>query len=179
MRKLKYYVACSIDGFIAHEDGSFDGFCFDGEPVRDYLESLQQFDTVLMGRKTYEVGLKEGKTDPYPMMESVVFSRTMAQSPDPRVTLVSENISEFVRNLKQKTGKDIYLCGGANVATQLFSENLIDEIIIKINPFLMGTGIPLFSGAIAQTQLELIQSKIYDNGVAFMYYRVISTSVNI
>ncbi|MDY6936718.1 MAG: dihydrofolate reductase family protein [Cyanobacteriota bacterium] len=172
MRKLKYYVACSVDGFIAHKDGSFDGFLFDGEPVRDYIESLQAFDTVLMGRKTYEVGLKEGKTDPYPMMESYVFSRTIAQSPNPQVTIVSENAGEFVRSLKQKPGKDIYLCGGANLATTLFADSLIDEIILKINPFLMGSGIPLFAEAIAQTALELTDRKIYENGVAFLYYQL-------
>ena len=85
MRKLKYYMACSVDGFIAHEDGSFDGFLTEGEAIADYFESLDQFGAVLMGRKTYEVGLKEGKTDPYPHLESYLFSRSMRESPDERV----------------------------------------------------------------------------------------------
>ena len=164
MRKLKYYVACSVDGFIARKDGSFDCFPFDDEVVTDYLESLKSFDVVLMGRKTYEVGLKEGKTDPYPMMKSYVFSRTMKESPDERVKLVSENVATLVRNLKNETGKDIYLCGGADLATTLFAENLIDEVILKFNPFLMGSGIPLFGRAIKQTGLELTDSKIYRSG---------------
>jgi dihydrofolate reductase len=67
MRALRYYLACTADGFIAHADGSFDGFLLEGEHVADFLESYKWFDTVLMGRKTYEVGLREGKTNPYPM----------------------------------------------------------------------------------------------------------------
>ena len=78
------------DGFIAHKDGSFDGFAWDGEPVADFFASYDWFDIVLMGRKTYEVGLREGKTNPYPTMRQFVFSHTMKENPDDNVTLVSE-----------------------------------------------------------------------------------------
>ncbi|MCJ8279925.1 MAG: dihydrofolate reductase family protein [Rivularia sp. ALOHA_DT_140] len=172
MRKVKYYVACSVDGFIARKDGSFNDFVFEGEVVNDYIESFKLFDIVLMGRKTYEVGLKEDKTNPYPMMKSYVFSRSMKESPDENVELVSENGCELVRSLKNESGKDIYLCGGANLATTLFSENLIDEIILKINPFVMGSGIPLFGEVIQPTTLELTDRKIYDSGVLLVSYRV-------
>lgn len=173
MRKLKYYVAVSVDNFIAHEDGSWDGFLTEGEAVTDYLESLKTwFDAVLMGRKTYEIGLKVGVTNPYPYLKQYIFSRTMKESPDENVELVSENIVEFVRELKNETGKDIYLCGGADLATMLFAENLIDEIILKLNPVLLGSGIPLFSGVIKQTALELTDSKIYANGIVWLFYRV-------
>lgn len=172
MRKLKYYVAVTVDNFIAHEDGSLGGFLPEGEHVADYLESYKWFDVVLMGRKTYEVGLKVGVTNPYPTMKQYVFSRTMKESPDENVELVSENIVELVRELKNQTGKDIYLGGGANLATMLFAENLIDEIILKLNPVLLGSGIPLFSGVIKQTDLELTDSKIYSNGVVLLHYRV-------
>ena len=172
MRKLKYYVACSVDGFIGHEDGSISGFIPEGEHVTDYLESFKWFDVVLMGRKTYEFGFQFGVTNPYPSMKQYVFSRTMKESPDKNVELVSENIIELVKQLKNETGKDIYLCGGADLATTLFAENLIDEIILKLNPFLMGSGIPLFSGTIKQTELELTHSKIYENGVLLLHYRV-------
>lgn len=173
MRKMKYYVAVSVDNFIAHEDGSWDGFLTEGEAVTDYLESLKTwFDAVLMGRKTYEIALKVGVTNPYSYLKQYVFSRTMKESPDENVELVSENIVEFVRKLKNETGKDIYLCGGADLATMLFSENLIDEIILKLNPVLLGSGIPLFSGVIKQTALELTDSKIYENGVVLLFYRV-------
>ena len=176
MRKLTYYVACTIDGFICRENGSID--CFmrgdlkEGEHVTDYLGSFQTFDVVLMGRKTYEVGLKVGVTDPYPTMKSYVFSRTMKASPDERVTLVSENALEVVRKLKAEAGKDIYLSGGGEFAATLLAESLIDEIILKLNPFLLGSGIPLFSGNRKVTDLELTGSKVYENGVVLLRYRV-------
>ena len=124
-----------------------------------------------MGRKTYEVGLEEGKTNPYPMMKSYVFSRSMKASPDENVELVSENAAELVRSLKNESGKDIYLCGGANLATTLFNENLIDGMILKINPFVMGSGIPLFGEVIQPTALELTNSKIYESGVLLVSYK--------
>lgn len=172
MRTLKYYVATSIDGYIAHEDGSFDGFVTDGEPVTDYLASLHTFDAVLMGRKTYEVGLAVGKTDPYPHLDSYVFSRTMTESPDERVTLVSGDAGAAVEALKNRPGGDIYLCGGAQLAATLLAAHLIDEIILKVNPFVMGSGIPLFSGVVEQTELDLVKSTVYGNGCVWLYYRV-------
>ncbi len=172
MRSLKYYIACTVDSFIAHEDSSVEGFIYEGEHVDDYLKSFDLFDTVLMGRKTYEYGLNLGVTNPYPTMKQFVFSRTMGTSPDENVTLVSENIVEFVKELKNVNGKDIYLCGGAKLATMLFVENLIDQIILKINPVLFGSGISIFSGAINQTNLELINSKTYNNGVVLLHYQV-------
>lgn len=176
MRKLKYYVASTVDGFIAHEDGSIGGFPAEGEHLADYLESLKTwFDVVLMGRKTYEFGFQFGVTNPYPRMKQYVFSRTMKESPDENVELVSENIVELVRELKSEAGKDIYLCGGADLATTLFAEKLIDEVILKLNPVLFGSGISLLSGSgmpMGPIDLELTGSKVYGNGVLLLHYRV-------
>jgi len=173
MRKLKYHVASTVDGFIAHEDHSIDGFVSEGEHVIDYLESLKNdYDIVLMGRTTYEFGFQFGVTSPYPWMKQYVFSRTMERSPDPNVELVSKEITGFVRELKKGAGKDIYLCGGADLAGRLFTEGLVDEIILKLNPVLFGSGIPLFSGVVKQTDLELTGSKVYGNGVVLLNYRV-------
>ncbi|MDJ0703390.1 MAG: dihydrofolate reductase family protein [Leptolyngbyaceae cyanobacterium MO_188.B28] len=190
MRKLTYYVACSVDGFIAHTDGSHDGFSQESEYFADIFASFPEtvpshlrdvmgvheenkcFDVVLMGRKTYEVGLKEGVTSPYSHMKQYLFSRSMHESPDDNVELVSENAIELVANLKRESGKGIWLCGGANLAAALFTHHLIDQLILKVNPFLMGSGIPLFAGVIQQTALELTNRKIYDNGVLLLYYRV-------
>lgn len=190
MRGLTYYVACSVDGFIAQTDGSHAGFAQDREYFADLFAAFPEtvpshlrdvmgvdaenkwFDTVLMGRKTYEVGLKEGVTSPYSHLKQYVFSHSMKESPDQNVELVSENAIGFVTRLKDGSGKGIWLCGGANLATTLFANCLIDQLILKINPFLMGSGIPLFSGVIQQTALELDNHKIYDNGVLLLYYRV-------
>ena len=173
MRKLKYHVAITLDGFIAHQDRTADGFVPEGEHVTDYMNSLKEdYDIVIMGRRTYEFGFQFGVTNPYPWMKQYVFSGSMEKSPDSNVELVSENIVDFVRELKAGTGKAIYLCGGAELAAMLLSEELIDEIIVKLNPVLFGSGLPLFSGITEQTDLEMIASKVYDSGVALLQYRV-------
>ena len=172
MRKLKYHVASTADGFIARKDGSFDCFSAEGDHVTDYLETLKSYGAVLMGRKTYEVGLKMGITDPYPHLKSYVFSRTMKKSPDERVEIVAENAAEMVKKLKHEPGKDIYLCGGAELAGELFKEGLIDEVILKLSPLLLGSGIPLLPDIGTLVNLELIDSKVYDSGVLLLSYRV-------
>ena len=172
MRKLKYHVAVTADSFIAREDGSFDCFPAVGDHVDDYLESLKSYGAVLMGRKTYEVGLRMGVTDPYPHLKSYVFSRTMKKSPDERVEIVAEHGSDLVRSLKNQPGKDIYLCGGADLASGLFKERLIDEVILKVNPLLLGSGIPLLSDIGRCVDLEFTGSKVYDSGVVLISYRV-------
>lgn len=189
MRKLKYYVACSVDGFIAREDGSIDGFPLEGEHFADLFDSFpetfparfheamginfsgnKQFDAVLMGRKTYEVGLKVGLTDPYPSLKQYVFSRSMTASPDENVKLVAGDEVELVKDLKKESGKDIWLCGGGELAATVVSE--IDEMIVKLNPLVIGAGIPMFARAIAPTNLELVDRKIYNNGFMLLHYRL-------
>lgn len=188
MFKLKYFVACTVDRFIARKDGSFDFFLAEGEHVADLLTNFpetipvhfrdklgitaenQHFDTVLMGRKTYEVGVKEGITNPYPQMKQYLFSRSLKESPDPAVELVSSDPVAFVRELKQRPGKDIWLCGGGDLASVLFPA--LDEMILKVHPFLLGSGIPLFSAAIHLTSLELLESKVYNNGFMLLHYRL-------
>ena len=173
MRKLKYHVATTLDGFIAHQDHTVSGFVEEGEHVTDYLESLKKdYEVVLMGRRTYEFGFQFGVTNPYPWMKQYVVSRTMEKSPDSNVELVSEDILELVKELKQGAGKDIYLCGGGEMATTLLAEDLIDEIILKVNPVFFGKGVPVFSDTIPQIDLELISSKIYKTGVLLLQYRV-------
>ncbi|MBD2457318.1 dihydrofolate reductase [Nostoc sp. FACHB-87] len=190
MRELTYFVACSVDGYIAQSDGSHNGFSSDAKYFAclsaDFPEIFPSqfrevmgihaenkwFDVVLMGRKTYEVGLKDGITNPYSHMKQYVFSCSMLSSPDENVELVRENAVELVTSLKNETGKGIWLCGGADLATTLFAHKLIDQLILKINPFLMGSGIPLFSGVIEQTALEVVNSNIYENGVVLLDYRV-------
>ena len=175
MRKLKYYVAISVDGFIARPDGSFDGFLMEGEHVTEFAESLSEFDAVLMGRKTYEVGLSFGVTNPYPQLKQYVFSASWSESPDENVQLVSADTVSFVSELKQQTGNDIWLCGGASLASALLVAELVDEVIVKLNPVIFGTGISLFENANSMRALNLLSSKSYDNGVLLLHYEVLTT----
>lgn len=176
MKRLQYYVATSVDGFIARADGSFDFLFTDGDHVPDFIASFAWFDTVLMGRHTYDVGLAAGVTNPYPMLKSYVFSRSLETSPDPAVTLVRDDAAGVVRELKRGEGKDIWLCGGADLARTLFDADLIDEVVVKINPVIVGSGIPLFKVGADERKtirLELGERKIYNNGVILAHYRVL------
>jgi dihydrofolate reductase len=105
-------------------------------------------------------------------MKQYLFSKSMRHSPDKDVEIIAENAIKLVKTLKSKPGKGIWLCGGANLAAELFANRLIDQLILKVNPFLMGSGIPLFSGVIQQTALELTEHKIYNNGVVLLHYKV-------
>lgn len=173
MKKLIYHVATTLDGFIARLDHSIGGFITEGDHVGDYLDSLKSdYDTVLMGRRTYEFGFQFGVTDPYPLMRQYVISRTMSQSPNANVFLISEKLTEFVADLKKEDGKSIYLCGGAELASTLLLSELIDEIIIKLNPVVFGAGLPLFSGPVSLTPLKLMSSKVYESGVLRLQYAV-------
>jgi len=165
MRKLVYFIASSLDGFIAGPDGADptgpDGFWpipddYAQHIIAEYPETLPgparqalgitdpgtHFDTVLEGRNSYELGLKAGITDAYPHLRHLVFSRTLAESPDPAVQLVSDDPVATVRELKRQQGKDIWLVGGGTLAGALYSE--IDQLIVKLAPLTIGTGIPLF-----------------------------------
>jgi len=172
MRKLNYVIAASLDGLVARRDGSFEDFLMEGPHVTDFLETVAAHDTVLMGRHTYEVGLKYKITNPYPTLKTYVFSRTLLESPDPAVTVVSTNAAEHVRELKRQPGKDIWLCGAGSLAASLLAENLVDGVTVKVNPILLGSGIPLVFQLERTSRLKLIASKPFDNGVVTLSYRV-------
>lgn len=185
-RSLVYYVAISIDGFIAQPDGSFGYFLFEGEHFPDlfrrYPETFpahlrqalgisgdpQLFDTVLMGRATYEVGVREGILSPYSPLRQIVVSTSMKESPDPSVELWRDDPLPLVRSLKAQPGKAIWLCGGAKLAASLAGE--LDEIILKINPIVIGRGIPLFGEAISPQRLRLAGHTAYPNGFVLAHY---------
>jgi dihydrofolate reductase len=196
MMEVTYYIACSLDNFIAHHDDSHGGFCFEPEYLADlaadfpetfpaHLRSMfgidapnQSFDVVLMGRNTYDVGFKAGISSPYPHLKQYLFSQSLSVSPDESVELVSSDAATFVQQLKQQPGKGIWLCGGAKLATTLFAAGLIDRLILKVNPFLMGEGIPLFADVIPQTALQLTEHKIHPTGVVVLHYQVESAAAS-
>jgi dihydrofolate reductase len=185
-RKLVYYVACTVDGFIAREDGSCDWALSEGEHFTDLIEKFPEtfpahlrqvlgvsqnaarFDTVLMGRKTYEVGVNAGIASPYEPLRQVVVSRSMPEIPHSAVRLYRGAALDLVRQLKAEEGKDIWLCGGAKLAAGVFTE--IDELILKINPVVIGSGIPLFDRTANARTTVLTEYKVYANGFVFARY---------
>lgn len=124
-----------------------------------------------MGRKTYEVALRSG-TSSYPGVKNYVFSRTMRESPDAKVEIVSEDAAEFVRRLKSQEGKGICVMGGGELAKSLFEADLIDEVGLNVHPVLLGSGIPLFLPMGRQVDLELLECKTFKNGCVLVMYRV-------
>jgi dihydrofolate reductase len=186
-RRLVYLVAQSADGFIAHGDGRLDGFVFpQGEYMTDLCRTFpetipghqrealgvvapnQRFDTVLMGRRTYQPALDAGIPSPYPHLRQIVFSRSLPARSDPNLMIVADDSLHIVQTLKSESGRDLWLCGGAELAATLFPE--IDELILKIQPVVFGAGIQLFATAVEPTRFSLIQSRQFANGFMQLHY---------
>lgn len=171
MRKVTFGGANSLDNFIAREDDAVDWLMWSDEVSSVTAQFWKTIDTILMGRKTYEVALKMGMPS-YPGMKNYVFSRTLAESPDGKVEIIREDAAGFVRELKNREGKDICLMGGGLLAKSLFEANLIDEIGFNIHPVLLGSGIPLFHQMSRQIDLELLDCKVLKTGCVMVTYRV-------
>lgn len=171
MRKVTFGVANSLDNFIAREDAAVDWLVWDDEVAAITAEFWKTIDTVVMGRKTYEVMLKSGTTS-YPGVKNYVFSRTLKESPDGKVEIIETDAAEFIRDLKTGPGKGICVSGGGELAKSLFEARLVDEIGLNIQPVLLGSGIPLFYEMSRQIDLELLNCKPLKNGGVFVLYRV-------
>ncbi len=174
MRKVTFGGANSLDNYIARKDDAVDWLMWGEEAAAVMKDFWKTIDTVLVGRKTYEVGLKlsKGKSNPYPNVRTYVFSRTLKDTQNEGVEIVSENAVEFVRSLKNGEGKDICLMGGGELAKSFFEAGLIDEIGFNIHPVLLGSGIPLFHEMKRQIDLELLDCKTFKNGCVLVSYRV-------
>ena len=174
MRKVVYGGACSLDGYLAREDGSVDWLMFSDEAAELMKDSWARFDTMLMGRKTYEVAMANapaGSGNDYGV-ETYVFSTTMDPGEHKDVTIVSTGAAELVRSLKAKDGKDICVMGGGVLAASLFEAGVIDEVGFNIHPILLGNGIPSFHRTARQTDLELIDCKQLKNGCIYVLYDI-------
>lgn len=175
MRKIVYYVAISLDGFIAGPNGDISGFAHKGSGVDQYLKDLQGFDTVIMGRKTYEFGYQYGLQPGQPAyshMDHYIFSNSLTfDQPHEKVHIGPPDITT-VRQLKEGQGADIYLCGGGTLAGWLLEHKMIDLLKIKLNPLVLGQGTHLFGNSRNQHQLELKETKRFDEGLQIMTYRI-------
>lgn len=176
MRQIIYHVAVTLDGFIAHADGSTDGFLESGEHVTDYLQQLHDYDTVIMGRRTYEFGYNYGLTPgqpAYPHMHHYIFSKSLRfDAKHEQVEVVADDEVGFVKALKNTVGSPIYLCGGGEFAGFLLKHGLIDELKLKINPVLFGAGIGLFGSFQPPVPLEHLSTVSYGGGVSLARFKI-------
>jgi len=174
MRKVTFGGANSLDNYFARKDDSVDWLMWCDEAAAVMTDYWKTIDTILMGRKTYDVAVRnsKGKTNPYPAIKTYVFSRTLKRARDKATKIVSEDAVEFVRQLKNEEGKDICVMGGGDFAKTLFEADLIDEVGFNIHPVLLGSGIPLFHEMKQQINLELLECKRFKNGCVYVSYRV-------
>lgn len=169
MRKIIYYVAISLDGYISGPNEDISDFVGQGNGLAQYLQDLQDFKTVIMGRKTYEFGYQFGLTPgqpAYPHMEHYIFSSSLRfEETHPQIHLVAPLDLEKIKELKQTASTDIYLCGGGEFAGWLLEQGQIDQLKIKWNPIILGGGIRLFGSSTAKAQWTLVDSQQYDEGL--------------
>ena len=166
MRKIKLFIASSLDGFIARENSGID-WLFTGD--YGYAKFYNSIDTVLMGRKTYELSLKLGES--YKGKRAIVFTKQKNLKKLENVDFVS-NVVDFTKKLLKTKGKDIWLVGGGEIVSLLLNNNLIDEIILFVHPIILGKGIPLFKNINKEVKLKLLETFAYEDGLVKLYYKV-------
>lgn len=183
---MTYGGAVSLDGFLAGVDGSLDWLHFSKDVQNVMAQYWKDVDTILMGRKTYEVSAssgrdatsgrkrKEGKPHKEPAIRTYVFSRTLQSIDEPGVELVKGPAVEFVRDLKRRPGKGICLMGGGELAQSLLEAGLVDRIGLNIHPILLGSGIPTFRDPRHRVKLTLTECRPLEGGCVLVNYSVSS-----
>jgi len=175
MRKVIFGGANSLDNFIARKDDAVDWLLFSKDVEKIMKDMWENIDTVVMGRKTYEVAQRMGGGGGggYPGVKTYVFSRTIKKPNRKKLFFVNEDAAAYVRRLKEeKEGKDICVLGGGVLAKSLFEADIIDEIGFNIHPVLLGSGIPLFHEMSRQIDLELKECKQLSSGCVLLTYKI-------
>jgi dihydrofolate reductase len=168
-RRIRYGVAMSLDGYIAGPNGEADWIIMD--PEIDFAALFNQFDTFLMGRRTFEA-MKTGGSCGMSGLKTLVFSRTLRQDDFPNVTIVSQNVKKVLVDLRAQPGKDIALFGGGDLFRSLLALGLVDTVDVAIIPVLLGGGIPLLPAPAEQAKLKLTGHKVYKTGIVMLEYAV-------
>jgi dihydrofolate reductase len=172
MRKVTYGGACSLDLYLASTDGGVDWIRWSDEVQAIMAEYWATVDTVLVGRKTYEVAARSGGGGSFPGVKGYVASRTLQPNPGDGVEIVRDAV-EFLRMVKGQEGKDICVMGGGDLARSLLEAGLIDEVGVSIHPLLLGSGVPVFHPLTRRVELELTESRTLKNGCVVVTYRVL------
>jgi dihydrofolate reductase len=168
MRRIRYQVACSLDGFIAGENDAFDWII--PEPSFDFAAHMSQFDTILMGRRTFGIVHSMGET--FSDKQVVVASRSLRQADCPGVEIVNENLEARVRELRSLPGLDIWLYGGGKLFSQLLEWKLVDTVEPAVLPILLGGGVPLLPQIKKPLPLTLMKQRAYPSGMLLLEYDI-------
>ena len=175
MRRTVLYIAMSLDGYIADEFGRVEWL--EGQDPADenegtYPEFIQTVDTVIMGWKTYHQIVTELSPDEWVYSNLTTYVITHHEKePDEKIRFVQDSPASLIRNLKSSEGRDIWICGGANIVQQLMEENLIDRYHITVIPTLLGAGIRLFENGRIERKLRLAGTRSYNGMVELVYAR--------
>ena len=173
MRRLRYVVAMSLDGYIAGPNGEADWIVMD--PEVDFDGFWKEFDTLLMGRRTFTaMAAMGGGTGGTPGLKIVVASRTLDRRDHKGVSIVADNLEQAVTALKKEPGKDIWLWGGGDLFRSLLEVNLVDTVEVGVIPVVLGQGIPLLPSPARQTRLTLTSHRLYKKtGTVSLVYDVV------
>ncbi|MGB3465627.1 MAG: dihydrofolate reductase family protein [Cyclobacteriaceae bacterium] len=174
MQKIVYYVAVSLDGYICDEQRNVSDFIQEGAGVEAYHSDLQLFDTVIMGRHTYEFGyrygLKPGQPA-YPGMRHYIFSDKLKLENTSGEVQVVKPGKKAVAEIRRSAEKDIYLCGGGILAGWFLRNNMIDELKLKLNPVVLGSGVKLFENLESSIRFQLVGHQAFADGMIILTYR--------
>ena len=170
-RKVILYIASSLDGYIAksNDDLSFLSRVQQEGQDYGYAEFIDNVDTVILGRKTYDWVMKQVKEFPHAQLDSYIITRTPRQDIG-KIKFYTGNLKELVLRLRQERGKNIFIDGGAEIVNELFKEKLIDQIYLSIVPILLGDGVRLFKEGLPEQNLRLINSKQFETGLIQLQY---------
>jgi dihydrofolate reductase len=177
-RKVILGIGISLDGYIARRDGAIDYLVIDKEGEALMAEFFARIDTTIMGRKTAVGWLKMRKTGEIPEtpgMANFVVSRRWKPGKRDGFEVVTGSLTTFVKKLKRRPGKDIYLGGGGELCRSFLQEDLVDELFIGVSPVLLGDGIPGFPAKFPQRNFRLTECKGYSNGSVGLRYERIRT----
>jgi len=159
----------SLDGYIAGPKGEADWITMD--PEVDFTAIFSQFDTILVGRRTFDVMVAAGRASA-PGMKTIVFSRTLRQEDHPEVAIVMDGQREAVAALKARPGKDIWLFGGGSLFRSLAEDGLVDTVEVGVVPILLGAGVPLLPGLENRIKLSLTAHRVHRSGIVSLEYSI-------
>jgi dihydrofolate reductase len=170
MSNIRYSVAMSLDGYIAGPNGEADWIVID--PEFNFTELWAQFDTLLMGRRTYEAAIARLGEASMQGKKAFVVSRTLRQADYPKITILPALSREIIQTIRSQSEKDIWLMGGGELFHVLLDMGEVDTVEVSIVPVLLGGGIPLLPPSPHRTSLKLASHRVYRSGLVFLTYDV-------